>query len=188
MISVTSALAAQAIIERVGAAVRGEIPAMIREFERELPREQQAWWARRFNRGWKHTKLTVEERAKGLGNPVREAKKRRARASGIDATYYDRNRPNRGAAPDEPYYFWTGRMLESTTRYTKFDPNALTARIDTGANYRGPLTREGFSDPVEEIMVRGAKPVEPWDVGRLNAVMEDKVAAGLKRVAERMHA
>ena len=185
MITVVSFLAVQAVLDAVRGQILAELPEILKEFERSLPREQQAWWARRFNRGWKHAKATVEERAKGLGNPVRGAKRRRATAS-VDSTYYDRNRPNRGAAADEPYYFWTGRMLESTTKFTTSTP--LGARIDTGANYRGPLTREGFSDPVEEIMVRGAKPVEPWDVGRLDAVMDMKINDGLSRIVRRIGA
>lgn len=146
--------------------------------EARLPDAQRAWWDSRFGGRLFHSRETIEQRAAGLGRPVREARRRRAVYSA--GTYYDRNRPGGRARPDHPYFEWTGSLRRATERFTTRE--RVRVAIDTARAYRGPLERE-FADPIESLLVR-SKGVEPWNERALDRIIEEELAAWVEELAE----
>ncbi len=126
--------------------------------EARIPALQTNYWNRRFYRGFRHAPSTVEARRRGLGNPIREASRRRRHAGRL-GSYYDVNRPGGAltASDRHPYFYWTGRLLAATQRFTLRE--RARAAIEAEKNYQGPLRRQ-MKDPVGQIVERR---VSAWD-------------------------
>lgn len=184
MISVPTAYAIPAALATVRSAVAGIFPEVFRRFGEDLPEEQEDWWGRRFDAGLTHAPSTVRARSRGLRHDaVRRTERRRIRTA--RPTYYTAFTPDAEATPSNPFYFWTRSMLDSTAEITSSGPTE--ARIDTRANYRGPLREAyGIDDPVEQIMYRGRHRVSPWNLRALDAAVERRVDEVLKATIGRL--
>lgn len=132
---------------------------------------QRKWWDRRFDVGLVHHPDTVQARAAALAGP------RVRRRSVLSGSYYRKNRP-RGATSDNPYAYWTGALMRSTSVFTAKGPSR--AEIDCAKSYRGPI--QGLTDPVKTIVVRrGADPFDRPGIARvLDAYAAKKVTEYLE--------
>lgn len=184
-VTVRSEAAAHAIINVVMHGVRFMWPDVFRAFEKKLPDAQRRWWEDRFGRGYQHALTTIQRRAAALhGGAGLSASRRTRRRAGND--YYRRNRPAGDASPSNPYFYWTGKMMDATTRFTQVQ--RTSAVIQTGRNYRGNIREGGavgprMRDPVSRLIeARGAK---PWNLPRLDRELESAVDRQLDIVLRR---
>lgn len=131
---VESEAEAAAILASVADALRDMSP-FFRKLERPsgaLDVSERETWNKRFGKPLLHARATIEARAKGEG-------------------YYENPKGPR-ATRSSPYFYWTGSLERSASRFTEI--NADSAKIDPDLNYQGPLDGV-LSDPFTTIITEG---------------------------------
>jgi hypothetical protein len=122
------------ILARLEAALRDMSP-FFRKLERPsgaLDVSARETWNKRFGKPLVHDPETVAARARGEG-------------------YYANPKGPR-ATRSSPYFYWTGSLERSASRFTEI--NADSAKIDPDLNYEGPLDGV-LSDPFTTIITEG---------------------------------